>query len=106
MFVNGQKVVCVDDQFCDAIARFYINLPKKGQVYVVRDMCVGIGFDLQEGEICVYLIGLKNPPSATPPYRERGFKIERFAPLETITEYQEEEIEEFEKAEIKEPVYV
>jgi hypothetical protein len=86
MFTNGQKIICIDDSFDPSVSRLYINLPKKDQVYVVRDMCVGIGFDLQEGEICVYLVGMKNPPSNVPPYPERGFKVERFAPLETNTE--------------------
>jgi hypothetical protein len=32
--------------------------------------------------VCLYLIGLENPKSTTPPYPERGFNAERFRPLE------------------------
>lgn len=98
MFIKGQKVVCVDDKFDPSIARFYVNLPKKDVVYVVRDVVLAYGPNKEEGEIAVYLLGMKNPPSSKEPYPERGFKIERFAPLDTITELQEEEI--------KEPAYV
>lgn len=94
MFSNGQKVVCVDDKFNDGVARFYINLPKKDVVYVVRGIIMGVSPNGQEGEVAVYLVGMKNPPSNVPPYPERGFNVERFAPLETIVEYQDEEIEE------------
>src|SRR6478609_1391133 len=94
MFITGQKVVCVDDRFPLGIAKFYSALPKKDVVYVVRGTTVGIGLDGTEGEICVYLVGLVNPCSKTPPHRERGFKAERFRPLdelEDITVEQEPE---------------
>lgn len=84
MFLNGQKVVCIDDKFSEGLKKFYRALPVEGQTYVVRGMTVGIGPDLQEGEITVYLIGLNNPRSEKAPFRERGFKAERFRPLEEI----------------------
>jgi len=95
MFITGQKVVCVDDRFPLGIQKFYTALPKKDVVYVVRGTTVGVGLDGTEGEICVYLVGLVNPCSNTPPHRERGFKAERFRPLEELdTREVEEEPEE------------
>jgi hypothetical protein len=95
MFITGQKVVCVDDHFPLGIEKFYTALPKKDVVYVVRGTTVGIGVDGTEGEICVYLVGLLNPCSKTPPHRERGFKAERFRPLDALEESEvEQESEE------------
>jgi hypothetical protein len=84
MFITGQKVVCVDDRFPLGIEKFYTALPKKDVVYVVRGTTVGIGLDGSEGEICVYLVGLVNPKSNKAPFRERGFKAERFRPLDEL----------------------
>ncbi len=85
MFINGQKVVCIDDKFPDVIRKaLYWALPVEGATYVVRGMTVGIGLDLQEGELAVYLIGLNNPKSEKAPFRERGFKAERFRALDEI----------------------
>lgn len=82
--VTGQKVVCVDDSFPAGIEKFYVALPKKGVTYVIRGVELGVGFDLNEGEICVTLVGLHNPKSNVPPFPERGFKAERFRPLDEI----------------------
>ncbi|MDX1950782.1 MAG: hypothetical protein SFY81_01290 [Verrucomicrobiota bacterium] len=84
--MTGQKVVCVDDKFPLGIEKFYNALPKENETYVVRGTTVGISLQGEEGELCVYLVGLQNPCSTTPPYRERGFKCERFRPLEEIQE--------------------
>ncbi len=86
MFLPGQKVVCVDDVFPDAIKKFYWKLPVKGVTYTVRDILPGIDPRGEPGEVCVYLVELLNPCSDKPPYPERGFKAERFRPLETDTE--------------------
>jgi hypothetical protein len=90
MFTTGQKVVCVNGEFPDWIKKLYRELPVKDVVYVVRGTTVGVGYGSNgredEGEICVYLVGLNNPTSNKPPYRERGFKWDRFRPLETTTE--------------------
>jgi hypothetical protein len=59
-------------------------LPKKGVVYVIREVKVGVSLKGEVGEICLYLIGLVNPKSTTPPFPERGFNSERFRPLEEI----------------------
>ena len=89
MFLPGQKVVCVDDIFPEAIKKFYWKLPVKGVTYTVRDLIPGIDPSGEPGEMCVYLVELINPCSDKPPYPERGFKAERFRPLETDTETDE-----------------
>ena len=82
----GSKVVCVDDKFPLGIEKFYTALPKAGVVYVIREMTVGISLQGEEGEVCVLLVGLNNPRSTTPPFPERGFKGERFRPLDEMKE--------------------
>lgn len=95
--VVGQKVVCINDIFAPDVAQFYVALPKKGQVYVIRNVLVGVSIKGTLGEVCLYLIGMHNPKSAAPPFPERGFNSERFAPLE---EYQQRNTEtELEPAE-------
>lgn len=86
MFLNGQKVVCVDDTFPQDVVKFYSALPEKDKTYVVRGMSPGIAFDNKTEELAVYLEGLVNPNSSQPPCRERGFKAERFVPLQELTE--------------------
>jgi hypothetical protein len=86
MFLPGEKVVCVDDVFPEAIKKFYWKLPVKGVTYTIRDLVPGIDPAGEPGEMCVYLVELLNPCSDKPPYPERGFKAERFRPLETDTE--------------------
>jgi hypothetical protein len=87
MFINGQTVVCIDDKFPPVVHRLYTALPVKDKVYVVRGMAPGISAsDLQSDELAVYLVGLQNPCSKAPPYREMGFKAERFRPLDQLTE--------------------
>jgi hypothetical protein len=82
----GSKVVCVDDKFPLGIEKFYTALPKAGVVYVIREMSVGINLQGEEGEVCVLLVGLNNPRSSKPPFPERGFKAERFRPLDELKE--------------------
>lgn len=86
MFITGQKVVCIDGNFPLGIAKFYTALPREGKVYVVRGMAPGIAITGEEGEIAVYLIGLNNPCSNKAPFRERGFRCDRFRPLKELTE--------------------
>lgn len=90
MFLPGQKVVCVNDVFPDAIKKFYWKLPVKGVTYTIRDLVPGIDPSGEACEMCVYLVELINPCSDAPPYPERGFKAERFRPLETDTETEQE----------------
>jgi len=78
--------VCVDDRFDPEIAKFYTSLPKKDVVYVIREVKLGVSPQNTPGEVCLYLIGLVNPRSSTPPFPERGFNSERFRPLEEVQE--------------------
>jgi hypothetical protein len=89
--ISGQKVVCIDDKFPIGIEKFYTALPKAGIVYVIRDVCLGVNWKAEPGEISVTLLGLHNPKSNKPPFPERGFKAERFRPLEEKTEEIEKE---------------
>lgn len=84
MFINGQKVVCIDGNFPLSVAKFYTVLPEEGKTYVVRGMAPGHALN-GDPEIAVYLEGAHNPLSSKAPYRERGFKAERFRPLEELT---------------------
>ena len=86
MFITGQKVVCIDDAFDATAKKLYTALPVAGKVYVVRGMAPGISTNCRDNELAVYLIGLQNPCSGVPPFREFGFKAERFRPLEELTE--------------------
>ena len=89
MFLPGQAVVCIDDAFPLGIQLLYNQLPKKGNTYHIRDLVPGCDFNANHGEIAVYLTELKNPTNKVG--IERGFKAERFAPLETV-EIKDEDI--------------
>lgn len=93
MIMPGQKVVCVDDVFPEAIKRFFWHLPVKGVTYTVRDVVPGVSIEGMGDEITVYLVELINPCSDAEPYPERGFKVERFRPLETVTKTEQEDDE-------------
>lgn len=101
MFVQGQKVVCIDDKFLPYIARLYAELPVEGRTYTIRALTVGVTHteagERSEGEICVYLVELHNPKSNAPPFRERGFNAIRFRALEELDEREPNEVEEGEE---------
>lgn len=90
MFLPNQKVVCVDGRFPLGIEKLYGELPKEGSTYTIRDIVPGVGLTGDEGEVAVYLIEIKAPLNAHG--IERGFRAERFAPLETVEEEAEEEL--------------
>jgi len=87
MFLPGQAVVCVDDSFPLGIQALYNQLPKKGNTYHIRDLVPGCDFNAQPGEMAVYLTQLRNPCNKLG--IERGFKAERFVPLDTEETEQE-----------------
>ena len=91
---SGSKVVCVDDRFPVEILMYYSSLPLKDRVYTIRDMEVGVSINGEEGEIAVTLNELINPTSSVHPFRERGFKAERFRELEPPKETAESMTEE------------
>src|SRR3712207_5924349 len=90
MFLPNQKVVCVDGKFPLGIEQLYAELPKEGVTYTIRDIVPGIGLTGEEGEVAVYLCEIKGPLNAHG--IERGFRAERFAPLQRVDEREEEEI--------------
>jgi hypothetical protein len=82
-FNIGDKVVCVDDKFPPDISKLYDALPVKDTTYVVRDIRLGINLTL-EGDVSVLLIGLVNPKADSKANLERGFRADRFRPLEEM----------------------
>lgn len=94
----GTKVVCINDDFPQNIHKFYDNLPKKGHVYTIRDMEVGIDWFGNAGEIAVTLVELVNPVSETWPHRERAFNSQRFVDVEPLTEEEIEELASMEES--------
>ena len=92
MFMPGQKVACVDDRFPLSIEKLYSSLPKKDEIYTVRDLVPGVSLSNSEGETAIYLVELVNPSNSHG--IEYGFNAERFAPLETVDEEAEESVPE------------
>ena len=84
MFTIGQKVVCIDDKFIDAIKKLYLMLPVEGVTYVIRDLVIGQHQPGGQGDVCVLLIGLVNPKANSKAALERGFSETRFRPLEEL----------------------
>lgn len=85
MFVTGQKVICIDGKFEPEVLPFYVALPREGGIYVVRGLAPANDIRMND-ELAVYLIGVHNPCSNVAPFRERGFKADRFRALQEMTE--------------------
>ena len=102
-FSIGDKVVCVDDKFPPDISKLYDALPVKDSTYVVRDIRLGINLTM-EGDVSVLLIGLVNPKADSKAGLERGFRADRFRPLEELRNEQKASKPEEEKKELEEPV--
>src|ERR1051326_9147039 len=96
MFNQGQKVVCINDQFPMWVHRLFTDLLKEGITYTVREVFVGRkNWGGGEGEVGVLLVELHNPPD--PRHKEKqelGFDANRFAPLQTMDEQLVEEVPE------------
>ena len=90
----GSKVICVDDRFPTEIILFYNHLPIKDKVYAIRGIGIGVALNGEAGEVVVYLEGLNNPCSTTPPHPERGFAQHRFREIEPPAEVEAEELAE------------
>ena len=91
---TGSKVVCVDDRFPPDIILYYNALPIKDREYRIRGIGIGISTSGEAGEVVVYLEGMTNPCSTTPPHRERGFNQERFQEIEPPAEVEAEQLAE------------
>src|SRR5476651_2330090 len=102
-FSIGDKVVCVDDKFPTDISKLYDALPVKDSTYVVRDIPLGINLTL-EGDVSVLLIGLVNPKADSRANLERGFRADRFRPLEELRNENTARQTDEEKKELLQPV--
>ncbi len=96
MFVEGQRVVCIDDKFPAWVRLIYKQLPKKDSKYTIRKVCMRREKlrGSEEATVAVLLQELGNPPDPTHKGGEElAFRSERFAPLEEIAieEYSEKE---------------
>ena len=91
---TGSKVVCVDDRFPPDILAFYNALPVKDRQYTIRGIGIGVALNGEAGEVVVYLEGINNPCSTTPPHPERGFAQHRFREIEPPAEVEAEELAE------------
>ena len=104
-FNIGDKVVCVNDKFPPDINKLYDALPVKDTTYVVRDIRLGINLTL-EGDVSVLLIGLVNPKADSKANLERGFRADRFRPLEELRNEKTASKEVEEKKELFQPLEV
>ena len=91
---TGSKVVCVDDRFPPDIILYYNALPIKDREYRIRGIGIGISTSGEAGEVVVYLEGMTNPCSTTPPHPERGFAQYRFREIEPPAEEEAEQLAE------------
>lgn len=105
MFTNGQRVVCINDDFEPWVYDLYRSLPKKDKIYTVRAVSVGrsnptfaVNDDAEiklvgaEFDVMILLKELLNPDDPHSSVKqELGFRAERFAPL------QDDEAEEHEE---------
>jgi len=97
----GDKVVCVDDKFPPDISKLYTALPVKDSTYVVRDINLTL-----EGDVSVLLIGLVNPNADSKSALERGFRADRFRPLEELRHEAATKQSEEEKKDYHQPMEV
>jgi hypothetical protein len=70
-FQPGEKIVCINDQFTPEAKMQFSSLPKRGQVYVVRE-CRGDW---------VLLVGIMQLPTRTLVHGEDGFSSKLFLSL-------------------------
>ena len=92
MFDTGEKVVCINDTFEPLHRKLYRELPKKGEIYTVRECSIGrtktgtvdpgISFRLLLEEMTNDLDPYMDEASA----EELGFRTDRFAPLTSLEE--------------------
>ena len=99
----GDKVVCVDDKFPPDISKLYTALPVKDVTYVVRDIRLGINLTM-EGDVSVLLIGLVNPKADSKANLERGFRADRFRPLDKLRDQKKASNVKEEKKELLQPL--
>jgi len=102
MFDKGQKVACINDDFSATVRHIYKELPRKDEIYTVREVSIGrsqVTSGAGGANDISYLVLLEELHNPDDPYmhesagQEMGFRSDRFAPLEEIenTEYAEAE---------------
>jgi hypothetical protein len=102
MFEKGQKLACINDDFSATIRRLYTQLPRRDQIYTVRDVRIGrlsVTSGSAGDNAVSYLVLLEELYNPDDPYmregagEEMGFRSDRFAPLEAAeqTEFAEQE---------------
>jgi hypothetical protein len=97
---KGMRVACIDDRFPKWVTEFYDQLPVKGSIYTIREVCLRRE-TLRGSESATIALLLEELHNASDPTHSGGeelaFKSERFAPLE------EEEMEEHEELVLAQP---
>jgi hypothetical protein len=102
MFDKGQKLACINDDFSATVRRLYRQLPRRDEIYTVRDVRIGrlsVTSGMRGENSVSYLVLLEELHNPDDPYmredagEEMGFRSDRFAPLEEVenTEFAEEE---------------
>lgn len=105
MFDKGQKVACINDDFSATVRHIYKQLPRKDEIYTVREVSIGrssVTSAAGGANDVSYLVLLEELHNPDDPYmhesasQEMGFRSDRFAPLEELenTEYAEAEAED------------
>lgn len=84
--------MCINDDFHPRFFIIYKQLPEKGSIYTIREVCLRRetikGSD--SATVALLLEELRNDVDPTHKGGEElAFKQERFAPLETLTEEEE-----------------
>lgn len=103
MFDIGQKVACINDDFSATVRHLYKQLPRKDEIYTVREVSIGrsqVTSGAGGANEVSYLVLLEELHNPDDPYmqegagQEMGFRSDRFAPLEEIenSAYAEEEM--------------
>lgn len=91
MYITGQKVICVNDQFPSLHRMAYQKLPEKGKIYTVRAVYLGRHQLVPEkpgasdGAVGILLHEIRNQDHEarfSRDGREPGFSSDRFAPFE------------------------
>ena len=113
MFIEGQQIVCVNDEFPAWVHKLYKELPQRDHVYTVRALMLGASnarttptpADRTE-EIAVLLFELVNPSYGQgKETNEAGFNAERFVPLTELTEEEIMALTKPKEAEELEPAF-
>ena len=96
MFSPKEKVICINDKFHPEIAYLYDMLPVKKTIYTIRDCSLGTTNVFAADQNISYRVLLDELINKTDPFTETGcreelgFRSDRFAPVEEISEEEED----------------